>query len=150
MIATINNALAKKREEDEKGFTLIELLVVILIIGVLAAIAIPAFLNQRQGAWESQVKSDIANAAIAAESFSVAHNGAYSSGTGDTAETIVGDGTQLKDYGFNPTDGVNLTIALIDDGEGYTIVADHDSITDKNWTYTSTDGTTEEGAVTGD
>ena len=140
MIATINNVLAKKREENEKGFTLIELLVVILIIGVLAAIAIPAFLNQRQGAWESQVKSDIANAAIAAESFSVAHNGAYAT-TAAPAETIAGDGSQLKDYGFNPTEGVNLLVAI--DGDGYTITGTHDSLGTKSFLYSSADGTTE-------
>ena len=43
------------REEREGGFTLIELLVVILIIAILAAIAIPVFLNQRKKGWTSQV-----------------------------------------------------------------------------------------------
>lgn len=141
MIATLNNVIAKKRDENEKGFTLIELLVVILIIGVLAAIAIPAFLNQRQGAWESQVKSDIANAAIAAESYSVAHNGAYASSADTASPTIVGDGTQLKSYGFNKTDGVKLTIALVGT-TGYTIVGKHDSLGTKTWTYSSIDGKT--------
>src|SRR5690554_8113140 len=107
MISTINNAIAKKREDGEKGFTLIELLVVILIIGVLAAIAIPAFLNQRQGAWKSQAESDIRNAVIAAEQFAVDHNGAYVSGS----DTIAGDAAvQLKDYGFNATSDVVVTV----------------------------------------
>src|SRR5690348_3209893 len=59
--------IRKAREEREGGFTLIELLVVIIIIGILAAIAIPVFLSQRKKGYDAQAKSDLRNAATAEE-----------------------------------------------------------------------------------
>jgi type IV pilus assembly protein PilA len=61
--------IRKAQEESEGGFTLIELLVVIIIIGILAAIAIPVFLNQRQKGYDAQAKSDLKNMATAQETY---------------------------------------------------------------------------------
>ena len=57
MIARIRKTV----EEKDKGFTLVELLVVIAILGILTAIAVPTFLNQRNKAYDAAAKSDVAN-----------------------------------------------------------------------------------------
>jgi type IV pilus assembly protein PilA len=66
-----------RRAQDEQGFTLIELLVVILIIGILAAVAIPTFLNQRGKAYDSNAQSQAKTAQIAEETYATGNNGSY-------------------------------------------------------------------------
>ncbi len=67
----------RERMGRDEGFTLIELLVVMLIIGLLAAIAIPTFFNQRQKAQDSDAKAMAKTAQTAIETWGVDHNGTY-------------------------------------------------------------------------
>jgi len=127
----------RRRAEDEKGFTLIELLVVILIIGILAAIAIPAFLNQRNKAYDAAAKSNIRTAATAEETYATDNNGTYASDTltSSDAGPLATIEPSLKNQPFvtavnNGTTGYTITATSLGQGQDvYTYVAASGTVT---------------------
>ena len=90
---------AKKMSHNKKGFTLIELLIVVVIIGILAAIAIPKFANTKDKAYVAQMKSDLRNLATYEEQYAADNGGAYFGGTATMAAPL---------QGFTPSQNVTI------------------------------------------
>jgi type II secretion system protein G len=142
MLARIRKAM----DENESGFTLIELLVVMIIIGILAAIAIPVFLNQRKNAVDASYKSDLRTVANEMESY-YTDNESYPAtapataavGTGPTIGTTVvrvSKNTQISTT-YNATAQAFCLTALNTSGKG-----SHD------WVYVSSQGGLQANTVT--
>ncbi len=99
---------------DNKGFTLIELLIVVVIIGILAAIAIPKFSATRERAYFAAMKSDLKNLASQQEIYYSDHY-TYTSNT--------------TNLGFVSSEGVNVTFPAAPSNTGWQAQATHDALT---------------------
>ncbi|MGI8619653.1 MAG: type II secretion system protein [Gemmatimonadaceae bacterium] len=107
-----------------KGFTLIELLIVVVIIGILAAIAIPKFANTKGKAYKATMKGDLRNLATAQEGYAADNAGNYFTGTALGPAIIAGTG-------YAPSTGVTVNTAT--DVNGWWAEARHGSLPAGEW-----------------
>ena len=121
--------------DNKKGFTLIELLIVVVIIGILAAIAIPRFGETRERAFRSSIVSDLRNVQTLQEQYYF-----------DNDYTYAGD---IANLNFDTSDGVTITIASAD-ADGYTATGVHTGWTGNTCTLTVSSAGSSNVECTGD
>jgi len=131
----------KKLQDREEGFTLIELLVVILIIAILAAIAIPVFLKQREKGWVAQAESALKNSTTAAESYLV--------GPGDGNYVGLSEAT-LNTEGFKKAADVTAVVVNTDAaGTKYCVQVSHANLSGQTFGISSNATTPNPGTCAG-
>ncbi len=122
---------ARLSGDKEAGFTLIELLVVMLILGILAAIALPAFFNQKEKAGDAKAKESAHAAQVAIETYATDNGGSYK------------NATAAKLHAIEPTvpAGEPLTVTVLGEGTGYEVTVKSTSTSANTFTIKNEGGT---------
>jgi type IV pilus assembly protein PilA len=136
-----------RAKKDDEGFTLIELLVVVVIIGVLVAIAVPVYLNYRQGAADKSAQSDVRGAISAVEQFYTNNGNAYpatkatgTAGTNILLDTVAGGAATTSTATITISDKTQMGYNYVAASSSYVICANNTGGSGKWYKYDSTAG----------
>lgn len=122
---------------QDVGFSFVELLVVMVVIALLAAIAIPVYLNQRRSAYRTTAISDMRNVAIAVESFAAGNDGSYAPLDGATEKSPL----LTRGEGFQASVWTRLTVRVT--GRTYCVEGRHDFLPGNTLVYRNGRGVVE-------
>ncbi|MFC7531333.1 prepilin-type N-terminal cleavage/methylation domain-containing protein [Actinoplanes sp. GCM10030250] len=134
----LQDTIARLRtKKDDEGFTLIELLVVVVIIGVLVAIAVPVYLNYRQGAADKSAQSDVRGAISAVEQYYTSNGNEYPADADVAAPTDGKIALAAKTDGqagsITISDGTTLRYQAVGATDSYKICAENEGGTKDKW-----------------
>jgi type IV pilus assembly protein PilA len=124
---------ARLNGDGEAGFTLIELLVVMLILGILAAIALPAFFNQKEKAGDAKAKETAHSVEVAIETYATDNSGSYAGADLEALNAI--------EPTIDASETSPITVNVLEEGDGYEIIVESSSTSGNTFSVINNSGT---------